>query len=119
RPRAPIAASLPGALFSLGQAAYCHPAARLCWRFGSHKPMDGLAARLQAWKKYLPLVALVPVLWHLAVLAQIFALRLTYPMDAEWMEGGELYHAWRWLHGQSIYGPPSQGFIPYGYPPFH
>jgi hypothetical protein len=81
--------------------------------------MDGLAARLQAWKKYLPLVALVPVLWHLAVLAQIFALRLTYPMDAEWMEGGELYHAWRWLHGQSIYGPPSQGFIPYGYPPFH
>jgi hypothetical protein len=81
--------------------------------------MDGLAARLAGWKRYLPLVALVPVLWHAAVLLQIFALRLTYPMDAEWMEGGELYHAWRWLHGLGVYGPPTQGFTPYGYPPFH
>jgi hypothetical protein len=81
--------------------------------------MDRLAARLAGWKKYLPLVALVPVLWHLAVLGQVFALRLTYPMDAEWMEGGELYHAWRWLHGLSVYGAPTQGFTPYGYPPFH
>src|SRR4051794_35255251 len=81
--------------------------------------MEALAARLSAWKKYLPLVVLLPVLWHVAVLARIFALRLTYPMDAEWMEGGELYHAWRWLHGLSVYGAPSQGFVPYGYPPFH
>jgi hypothetical protein len=59
------------------------------------------------------------VLWHLALLARIFASRMTYPMDAEWMEGGELYHAHRWLEGLSVYGPPSQGFIPYGYAPFH
>jgi hypothetical protein len=81
--------------------------------------MDGLAARLRGWKKYLPLVALIPVLWHVSVLLQIFSLRLTFPMDAEWMEGGELYHAWRWLHGLTVYGPPTQGFVPYGYPPFH
>jgi hypothetical protein len=81
--------------------------------------MGSLAARLFGWRKYLPLVALQPVMWHLAVLAQVFALRLTYPTDAEWMEGGELYHAWRWLHGLGVYGPPTQGFTPYGYPPFH
>ena len=81
--------------------------------------MERLAARLFAGRKYLPLLALGPVLWHVAVLAQIFAIRLTYPMDAEWMEGGELHHAWRWLHGLPVYGPPTQGFVPYGYPPFH
>jgi hypothetical protein len=81
--------------------------------------MDRLAARLFGWKRFLPLVALVPVLWHVSALVQIFAQRLSFPMDAEWMEGGELYHAWRWLHGLGVYGPPSQGFVPYGYPPFH
>lgn len=65
------------------------------------------------------LLALLPVAWHLALLARIFASRMTYPMDAEWMEGGALYHAHRWLEGQSVFGPPAQGFIPYGYAPLH
>jgi hypothetical protein len=81
--------------------------------------MDRLATRFARWSHWLPLLTLVPVLWHISLLARIFASRLTYPMDAEWMEGGELYHAYRWLHGQTVYGPPAQGFTPYGYPPFH
>ena len=81
--------------------------------------MQSFAARLAPLKRYLPLLVLGPVAWHVIVLLQIFARRLTYPMDAEWMEGGELYHAWRWLHGLGVYGPPEQGWVPYGYPPFH
>jgi 4-amino-4-deoxy-L-arabinose transferase-like glycosyltransferase len=62
------------------------------------------------------LVAL-PAFWHIALLGWLFAVRLSYPMDIEWMEGGVLYHAYRFMHGLDIYGRVSQGFLPYPYPP--
>lgn len=65
----------------------------------------------------LPLLA--PAVWHLALLVKIFAARIDYPMDIEWMEGGALLHSHRVLQGQAVYGPPSQGFLPYPYPPGH
>jgi hypothetical protein len=65
----------------------------------------------------LSLLLLAPAAWHIAALAQIFASRMTFPMDIEWMEGGMLLHAHRLLHGEPVYGPPSQGFLPYPYPP--
>jgi hypothetical protein len=40
-------------------------------------------------------------------------------MDIEWLEGGELYQAYRFLHGQPIYGPPEQGYLPFLHPPGH
>lgn len=67
----------------------------------------------------LGLALLVPALWHVATLAQIFAARIGYPMDIEWMEGGALLHTHRLLAGEAVYGPPSQGFLPYPYPPVH
>ncbi len=49
----------------------------------------------------------------------VFASRLRYPMDLEWCEGAMLYHAWRVLHGQTIYGPENAAFLPFSYGPVH
>lgn len=65
-----------------------------------------------------PLVVL-PALFHLGALGVIFASRLRYGFDVEWMEGGALLHAHRLLHGLPIYTEPGKGFMPYPYPPFH
>ncbi len=66
---------------------------------------------------------LVPLLglacWHVIQLTRTFAGRASYPMDLEWMEGGQLYHAYRLLHGLPLYGPCVDGFIPFTYPPVH
>ncbi len=47
------------------------------------------------------------------------ALRIGYPYDLEWMEGGMLIHALRIQDGLGIYVPPSADFIPYIYPPLY
>lgn len=46
-------------------------------------------------------------------------LRLNYPYDLEWMEGGMLIHALRIQQGLGIYVQPSSDFIPYIYPPLY
>ncbi len=60
-------------------------------------------------------VGAVQLYWH----GRIFAGRLTFPLDLEWMEGGMLLHARRLAEGQSIYVPPSVDFIPYLYTPLY
>src|SRR6266702_667106 len=52
-------------------------------------------------------------------LAFAFARRLGYPYDLEWMEGGMLCHALRFVDGQPLYAPPSLDFIPYLYTPLY
>src|SRR5712692_2235180 len=54
-----------------------------------------------------------------AVLLYVFARRLTYPYDLEWMEGGMLCHALRLMEGKPIYAAPSVDFIPYLYTPLY
>lgn len=61
-----------------------------------------------------------PVLACLALLAahlEVFAARVPYPYDLEWMEGGVLGHAWRLARGLPLFGPPSPDFVPFVYPP--
>jgi len=55
----------------------------------------------------------------LAVLGYAVAVRIAYPYDLEWMEGGMLCHALRVARDQPLYGPPSVDFIPYLYTPFY
>lgn len=45
--------------------------------------------------------------------------RVLYPYDLEWMEGGQLAHGWRVLHGLPLYPEPGPDWIPYIYPPGH
>src|SRR4051812_24417798 len=41
--------------------------------------------------------------WRAGQLACVFAQRLTYPLDLEWCEGGNLYEAYRLLHRLPLY----------------
>jgi len=50
-------------------------------------------------------------------LVQIWSVRVPFPYDIEWMEGGMLGHAWRLNQGLSLYPEPSPEFVPYLYPP--
>ncbi len=56
--------------------------------------------------------------WLLA-LTIVFAARLGFPLDLEWMEGGSLQQAMRIQYGLPIYERPSLDFVPFLYTPFY
>jgi hypothetical protein len=58
-----------------------------------------------------------PALWQLWLVIRIYAARVTYPWDIEWLESSALYEAYRISNFQRTYGPPSQGFLPLFHPP--
>ncbi|HEY8038986.1 MAG TPA: hypothetical protein VIF15_04300, partial [Polyangiaceae bacterium] len=64
-------------------------------------------------------LVLWPAAWQLRTIAALFRARLSYPFDIEWMEGGNVYHAYRVLHGLPIYVAPESGFAPFPYPPLY
>lgn len=64
------------------------------------------------------LVLALTAAWALA-LALIFALRIGFPLELEWMEGGSLHAALRLQEGRAIYGPPSADFVPFLYTPLY
>jgi len=58
-------------------------------------------------------------LWYLVVYVAVAWLRLRYPFDLEWMEGGSVDHVVRVLQHQPLYVPPQIAFIPFEYPPLY
>ncbi|MCA9624014.1 MAG: hypothetical protein KC731_33555 [Myxococcales bacterium] len=58
-------------------------------------------------------------LFHAVQLGRVFGSRVAYPYDLEWMEGGQLYHAYRMLHDQPVFETCTDGFLPFPYPPMH
>ncbi len=56
---------------------------------------------------------------HVVSLAGVFVGRAGYAYDVEWMEGGQLVHALRVMHGEPLYGDCSDGWISFAYPPVH
>jgi hypothetical protein len=58
------------------------------------------------------------ILW-IAALAVVFALRVGFPLELEWMEGGVLHQARRFMHGEPIYPAPSEAFVPFLYTPLY
>jgi len=58
-------------------------------------------------------------LLHLALLAWVGLMRLAYPFDVEWMEGGQLTHAVRLAQGQPIYARPNSEFTAFFYTPLY
>ncbi|MCD6499265.1 MAG: hypothetical protein J7M25_13315 [Deltaproteobacteria bacterium] len=74
----------------------------------------------QDWRTWIPMVPFVLLAVGAVIqLFTVFAYRLTYPLDLEWMEGGVLVHAHRLLAGQGIYVAPTVDFVPFLYTPLH
>jgi hypothetical protein len=65
------------------------------------------------------LLAAAAGLIEIALHARLFAARVSFPLDLEWMEGGVLVHAQRVAQGQPLYVKPSLDFIPFLYTPFY
>jgi hypothetical protein len=57
-------------------------------------------------------------LW-LVALVVVFSLRIGFPLELEWMEGGSLQQALRMQSGEAVYGPPSPEFVPFLYTPLY
>lgn len=55
-------------------------------------------------------------LWVLALVV-VFALRVSFALELEWMEGGVLHQALRLQRGEPIYPEPSRDFVPFLYTP--
>lgn len=64
------------------------------------------------------IVGVLGALWCVALLV-VFATRVTFPLELEWMEGGILHHALRIQRGELLYPPPSPDFVPFLYTPLY
>lgn len=67
--------------------------------------------------KLLNNINLLLIFYSIISIIIIFSLRLFYPYQLEWMEGGEIEHIVRILEGKNIYSQPTLEFIPYIYTP--
>ena len=71
-----------------------------------------------AQRRTLMVVALLGI-GSVALFAYTASMRIAFPYDVEWMEGGVLMQAERILGGESAYPPPSATFVPFFYPPLY
>lgn len=56
---------------------------------------------------------------YIALYVVLAGLRLRYPFELEWVEGGFVEHVRRLLDGQRLYVAPSLDFVPFIYPPLY
>jgi hypothetical protein len=84
---------------------------------------ERLRGALRRWPTVLRVVAAIavcaPALWMLSLELRVFAGRVGYPADIEWLEGATLYQGFRVMHGQITYGPPQVGYLPIFHPPLY
>lgn len=53
----------------------------------------------------------------IAAVLLVMVLRIGFPLELEWMEGGVLHQAHRFANGQPLYPPPGRDFVPFLYTP--
>ncbi|MGH1345300.1 MAG: ArnT family glycosyltransferase [Nannocystales bacterium] len=53
----------------------------------------------------------------ISVVLLVMVLRIGFPLELEWMEGGVLHQAQRFAHGEALYPPPGRDFVPFLYTP--
>src|SRR5690606_5434809 len=83
------------------------------------KPRKVLATVFRRAEPWLIVLACIPALTPISTIIRIFSSRLAFPMDLEWIEGGQLLHAHRVMNGQELFTEPKWGFMPFSYPPGH
>lgn len=62
-------------------------------------------------------LACVGALFQLQLLVRLFAGRVRYPWDVEWLESSALYQAYRVKQNLTTYGPFKEGYIALAHPP--
>ncbi len=72
-----------------------------------------------AAQPHLQWVAGAAAVASIALVVLTVVLRIAYPYELEWMEGGVLDHVERIRAGETIYGEPTLRFVPFIYPPFY
>jgi hypothetical protein len=78
-----------------------------------------IVLRRPSWRSILGAALLLPAIAQVALFAKVVFSRVAYPMDIEWLEGGGLYQAYRFIHGLKVYGPPELGYLAFTHPPGH
>lgn len=73
--------------------------------------------RRPLWLWLLSGLVVVAALGNVILFLTLAVLRLSYPFDLEWVEGGQVDEIVRIAQGQSIFGPPSVHFVPFSYAP--
>jgi hypothetical protein len=63
-------------------------------------------------------VSMLAALW-VGAIAMAVALRIGFPTELEWMEGGSLQHALWIQRGNPVYPTPSADFVPFLYTPLY
>lgn len=69
--------------------------------------------------KLLKLLVIIGSILFILTFIIMSIIRMSYPYELEWMEGGSVEHTQRILNGDSIYVEPGIEFIPYIYTPFY
>jgi hypothetical protein len=80
---------------------------------GARIPVRAVCTRL------LVVAGVIVALVQLGSFAWALVWRARFAMDLEWLEGAQLYEAYRFAHGLPVYGPPALGFVPSPYPPLY
>jgi hypothetical protein len=78
---------------------------------------DGLSPAVERGPRLASAILIAVSVVAFGALFWMFARRLAYPYDLEWMEGSMLLHAHRLREGQPLYAPPSLAFVAFAYPP--
>ena len=84
-------------------------------------PITQLIRRLRSVLGHSPLESITAAVAGLSIAMVLLTvvLRITYPYELEWMEGGVLEHIARVRAGEPIYVEPTLRFVPLIYPPLY
>jgi hypothetical protein len=74
---------------------------------------------LAALPQVVKIAVLGGALLYLVMFVALACMRMSYPHELEWMEGGTIQHVQRVLDGQQIYVEPTLEFTPFIYTPLY
>jgi len=65
------------------------------------------------------MLPVIPAAYFVALFLVLASIRILYPFELEWMEGGVADHVERILSGGALYAAPSVDFVAYRYAPVY
>ena len=74
---------------------------------------------LRGVELFLASILVLGTLVYLGIYLYVAAMRLRYPYELEWIEGGLVDQVGRIVAGRTVYGPPDISFTPFFYTPLY